>query len=245
MTARSVVLALLLVVVAAAVGVGAAAPTDTPTPTPTAAEPETLGAQVSSFMAASVAQTDGSVENGMWVAAYENASDNATRRALVQARVGSINATVQSLQTERQALLAAYRNGNLTRTEFQAGMARIVGQLAAVGGSIEATDRRGRAVGVNATRLETLRSQARGLGGGPVSEVARNLTGGRAPPGQPGLFGDDHPGRSNQTGPGGPPTDRQSGPPTDREPGPPNDSETDQPAGNATATEGPAAAEDA
>lgn len=245
MTARSVVLALVLVVVAAAVGVGAAAPTDTPTPTPTAAEPETLGAQVSSFMAASVAQTDGSVENGMWVAAYENASDNATRRALVQSRVGSLNATIQSLQAERQALIVGYQNGTLDRTQFQARMANVVGQLAALGESIEAADERGRAVGVNATRLETLRTQARELGGGAVSAVARNLTGPRSPPGQPGLFGGDHPGRSNKTGPGGPPTDRQTGPPTDREPGPPNDSETDQPAGNATASEGPAAAEDA
>lgn len=236
MTAPRVVLALVLVVVAASVGVGATTPT--PTPTPTAGEPANLGAAVSTFMAASAAQTGGSVENGMWVAAYANASDNATRRGLVESRVGALDGSIAELRAERRAVQTAYRNGTINRTTYQARLATIAGQLAALGESIEATDERGRAVGVNTSRLATLRTQARELGGGAVSAIARNLTGPRAPPGQSGVFGDGPRGPPTDRGPG---SDRPGGPPeSDDEErtrqGPPTDRGGGPPSGNTTAT---------
>jgi hypothetical protein len=236
MTAPRVVLALVFVVVASSIGVGATTPTSTPTP---ADEPATMGASISAFMAANAAQTSGSVETGMWVAAYARASNDSERRALVEARVGSMNATVAELQADRRELNAAYRNGSLNQTVYRARLATLVGQLAALGESIETADDRGRAVGVNTSRLDELRSQARELGGGAVSAAARNLTGGQAPPGRAGVFGEDRPGPPADRGPTserpGQSDDDGQGPPTDREPGPP--------AGNATTTASPPADE--
>lgn len=238
MTAPRVVVALVVVVVASSIGVGAATPTATPTATPASSDtqPATMGAAVSSFMAASAAQTGGSVENGMWVAAYANASDNATRRALVQSRVGSLDTSIAELRQERQALQTAYRNGSINRTTYQARLATIVGKLAALGEGIEEADQRGRAVGVNATRLDVLRTQARALGGGAVSAIARNLTGDHGPPGRAGVFGEDHPGPPDGQGP---PTDRGGGPPGDRGQGQSDDRGQGQPGGPAEATETP------
>lgn len=239
MTAPRVVLALVLLVVASSIGVGAATPTSTPTAG--SSQPATMGASISAFMAASVAQTGGSVENGMWVAAYANASNDTDRRALVEARVGSLNATVAELQAERRALQAAYRNGSINRTTYQAQLAAIVGQLAALGESIEATDQRGRAVGVNTSRLDTLRTQARELGGGAVSAMARNLTGDQAPPGRADVFGDDRPGPPGDRGSNGERPGQGDGRPGQ---GPPTDRETGPAAGNATATATPPTADE-
>lgn len=234
MSAPRVVLVLAVVVIASSIGAGAT--TSTATPTPTADEPATMGASISAFMAANAAQTSGSVENGMWVAAYAKASNESERKALVEDRVGSINATVAELQAERRELQAAYRNDSINKSVYRARLAALVGQLAAVSEGIEAADERGRAVGVDQSRLDELRTNARALGGGAVSAMARNLTGGQAPPGRADVFGDDRPGPPDDRGPNtdrpGQSDDRDSqGPPTDRSNGSPD--------GNATATAAP------
>lgn len=229
MTVRRVALVLVLLVVSSTVAVGAT----TPTPTATADGEAPLGLQLTEFMQASAAQADGAVGNGLWVAAFATTANESQQRALVEARVGSINASLAELRAEHQALEAAYRNGSIDRITYRARLSAIVGQLAALSDGIEETSDRGRAVGVNETRLDTLRTQARELGGGEVSELARNLTGGHDPPGHAGVFGDDHPGQAgdrkpDDPGPGttvtlspggtdvpgqGPPTDRERGPP--------------------------------
>lgn len=229
MTAARAVLAMVLLVVAASIGVGATTPTATPAET---TAPEPMGEKVSAFMAASVAQADGSVENGMWVAAYANASTDGERRALVETRMGSLDSTVEELRAERETLQAAYENGSIDRVQYRARLGVIVGQLAALGESVESTDRRGRAVGVNVTRLDTLRTQARTVGGGPVSAMAHNLSSGHGSP-RADIFGDDHPA---PPGPGGPPdgaVGNETGPPsggsgqsTDRAAGPPGEDST-------------------
>lgn len=227
MTAPRVVLALVFVVVASSIGVGATTPTSTATAED--AEAASMGASISSFMAANAARTSGSVENGMWVAAYANTSNDSERRALVERRLGSMDATVAELQSERRELQAAYRNERINRTVYRSRLASLVGQLASLGESIETADERGRAVGVNTSRLDALRTQARELGGGAVSAAARNLTDGPSPPGPANVFGDDRP---------GPPSER---PGRDDRPGqgPPTRDETGPPAENATATATP------
>lgn len=237
MTGYRAVLAVVLLVVVASIGVGATNPTATPT---AAAEPEPMGAQISAFMAASVAQTDGSVENGMWVAAYANSSTDAERRALVESRLGSLDSTVEELRAEREAIQAAYENGSLDRAQYRARLAVVVGQLAALGESIEATDRRGQAVGVNMSRIDTLRSQARAVGGGAVSAMARNLSIGHGSP-RADIFGGDRPGPPGTRGPAHEATANETGPPAHegREQGPPTHRSTGPPAGNTTATATP------
>ncbi|MDZ7700746.1 MAG: hypothetical protein U5J98_01045 [Halobacteriales archaeon] len=87
MNPRRLAVALVIVVVAASVGVGAATPGVTDASavgTPAAATNTTpLGHSISSVMQSSTAQAAGAVENGMWAAAYANASNDTERRALV------------------------------------------------------------------------------------------------------------------------------------------------------------------
>lgn len=253
MTPPRLVLALAFVVVAASIGVGAASPAPTPSPTPEEADGDAppMGVQVSSFMQSSASQADGAVDNGMWIAAFANASDEATQRALVEDRVVAINTTISELRAERQALQEAYRNGSIDRVTYQARLSTIVGQLAALGESIDDAGERGQAVGVNRTRLDQLRSQARELGGGEVSALARNLTGGHGPPGAPGIFDDGKPGPPDDRGPdnrstsagrgdGGDGKDSETrGPPTDRGNGPKGQGQGGPPAGDATPTPTP------
>ncbi len=227
MTAPRLAVALALVVLAATVGVGAATPgaTDASAARLAANDTAPLGESISAVMQASAAQAAGAVETGMWAAAYANASNASEKRALVQQRVGQLNGTLAELQAERAALREAYRNGSIDRAAYRAQLSALVGRLAAVGEAIEAADERGQAVGVNATRLDELRSQARELGGAEVSRLARNLTGGQGPPGPAGLF-QEGPGGTG----GGPPEDRGN---TTRGGGPPTE---DGAAGNATTT---------
>lgn len=210
MTPRRIALALVLVVLAASVGVGAASPgvagaaADDAVATPTDANATTdvpLGHSISSVMQAGPAQAAGAVENGMWAAAYANASNASEKRALVEQRFGQLNATVGELRAERAALRQQFRNGEIDRSTYHARLSAVVGRLAALDEGIEEADERGAAVGVNRTRLDELRTRARSLSGPEVSRLARNLTGGHGRPDAPGIFDDGPPGRSGERGP--------------------------------------------
>lgn len=237
MTAPRLAVAVVLLVIASTVGVGAttaatgsAAATQE---TSNATQVAPMGANISMFMQANAAQAQGTVENGMWVAAYARTDNASERRALVERRVGSMNATLAELRAERRAIKDAYRNGTMDRVTYQARLSTVVGQLAALGEGIEETSERGRAVGVNRTRLDTLRTQARELGGGEVSRLARNLTEGRVPPGRAGVFGDGRP---------GPPTDRgpaDAGNRSDGPSGPAGPSGSDDPSTDRGGDRGP------
>lgn len=206
MTPRLVAL-ILVVALTTAVGASAApgaAPvgsSSTPSPTTNASHTAGLGTNISMFLAASEAQTKATVENGMWAAAIATVSNTSTKRALVKHRIGDLNTTVAELREERQALRSAFLNGTINRTTYRARMASLVGRLTAFGESLETVNEQGRAVGINTTRLQTIRSAASDLGGGEVSAIARNLTGGHAPSRQGDIF-DDRPGRSDERGQG-------------------------------------------
>lgn len=210
MTPRRLALALVFVVVAASVGVGAATPSATDAgavetavmqPDGNATADVPLGHSISSVMQAGSAQAAGAVENGMWAAAYANASNASEKRALVEARSGELNTTVAELQAERAALQERFQNGTINRTTYLAELSAIVGRLAALGEGIDEASERGAAVGANQTRLDELRTQARTLGGEEVSQLARNLSGGQGGPGSSGIFADGPPGKSGERGP--------------------------------------------
>lgn len=236
MTPVRVAIVALLVVVASSIAVGAATPSQTATPDEVDEMAMPLGAQLSSVMQANAGQARGVVENGMWEAAFADASDESAQRALVDRRAAVLNGSMAELAAERRALREAYRNGSIDRAEYEIRMAAVVGQLAAVGDGIEETSERARAVGVNTTRLDALRSQARELGGAEVSRMARNLTGNGAPPGQSGVFGDERPGQSGQ---GGPPDGMGRGGSTGQSdgPGPPDGPPRGQSTETPTATD--------
>lgn len=164
-----------------------------------------FGSQLSSFMQSSASQAAGSVENGMWEAAYENAS-NRTRRSLIDRRTNQLSERITDLQAQKRALQAAKRNGSITTVEYRSRLSQIVGQLAALKEGIETVDRPG-APGVNRSKIADLNSRADRLAGQEVSQIARDLGGPRASPGPPEWIetGPDDGGEAGNRSDGGPP----------------------------------------
>lgn len=186
----------------------------------TATSNVSFGTRISSFMQASTAETDSSVDAGMWAAEY-NRSDDRQRPAVVQSRIGQLERRGERLRDRMARLQAKYENGTVPRVAYRAQASRLTAELNALGESINETDERARAVGVNASQLDRLRTETRNLSGQEVAAVARDLGVGRP----------DHAGPPEDRGPGdaGPPEDRgpsDAGPPEDRGPGdggPPED----------------------
>lgn len=229
MNVSRVALVLVIIVVISTIGVGAVSTNEGPMagapapPSPNIAVQENgtepLGTQISMVMQATAGQTGGSVHNGMWDAAYVEASENSSKRTLVVKRAQGLNTTLNELQEERRTLRMKYRNGDINRTEYLARLATIVGELAALSEGIEDASDRGQAVGVNDSRLNTLQTRARELGGGEVSQIARNLTGDHTPPGRAGTFSNGNQGEANTSNPGQADEKRSGGPPTDHHDG--------------------------
>ena len=193
----------------------------------TAASNVSFGTRISSFMQASTAETDSSVEAGMWAAGY-NRSDDRERPAVVQSRIGQLERRSERLRDRMTRLQAGYENGTIPEVAYRARASRLTAELNALEESINETDERARAVGVNTSQLDRLGTATRNLSGQEVAAVARNLGVGRP----------DHAGPPENSGPGdaGPPEDSgpgDAGPPKDvgpsenvtgdDQPGPPDD----------------------
>ena len=136
---------------------------------------ESLGAEISSFMQVSSAEAQGAVDTGMWVAEY-NASDNqSTKRSLVDRQVTTLGRELDTLQREKQAIITAYRNGNITRLEYKAQMSSIIGRIQSVQQAINETEPRARAVGADVRAVNALDERTNATVGPEVSSVARSL----------------------------------------------------------------------
>lgn len=204
---RRIVAMVLMLVVAAVVGVagpvaggaaqqttetpnGTAVPTATPVANDTNESGGEFGAAISSFMQASAAETRGSVDTGMWVAEF--ARSNASERPeMVTNRVGVLDRRLERLEAERAELLNA-SDGNVT-VEERAKASRLAARIDALRDAINRTAEAAESTGVNATRLDELRTNARNLSGPEVAALARDLAGQRGPAarGQPGDRGPD------------------------------------------------------
>jgi len=231
MSARQVAQVGLLVavvaVVAAAPAVGAVGTTEVTTLPENGTANESsasLGAQISSFMQASSAEANGSVDDGMWVASF-NSTNESDRERVVNGRVASIERRLDRLQDRLEALENARENGTIPEVAYVAQASRLNEQIDALTDSINETDEAARRVGVNDTRLDRLRTEASNMTGHEIARLARNLSvvGPPAGAGPPDDAGPD----GNETGPPedpGPPDDAgpdddETGPPEDADPG--------------------------
>lgn len=154
-----------------------------------AANNTSMGGQVSSFMHASSGQASESVESGMWNAAFASASN---KSAVVDMRSNDIANRLTELREEKQLLVSAWRNDEISRAEYQARMSAIVGRMAALNRSIDETEQQARTSGANVTRVQILRKEASNMTGPEVSAIAKSLAGG--PP-------EGVPGKGSTTGP--------------------------------------------
>lgn len=158
-----------------------------------------MGGQVSSFMHSSGGQASEAVESGMWNAAYANASN---KSAVVDSRAADIESRLADLETDKQQLIEARQDGEITRAEYRARMSAIVGRLAELNRSIDETERQARESGANVTHVEQLRNEASNMTGPEVAAVATSFAGGppEGAPGGPAASGPpDHAGPPNSS----------------------------------------------
>lgn len=173
----------------------------------------TVGQSISGFMQSTAAGTESDVDQGIYQAQYETANES-DRPALVENRTERLEGRLAAVE-ERIDRIRDQR-GELNPTAYRAQMSAAAAQLRALETSANETERDAVATGVNATRLERLRTDASELGGGEVAEIARNLSG--VPADVPGQRGPpDHAGPGNRGPPNG--TDGNPG----NGPGPPDD----------------------
>lgn len=184
MSDRAVTLLVVLVVIGATAPLGALATPDggEQITGAVAGQPETdtenttvgFGASVSAFVQTSAADAEGEVNDGVFSARFEEAS-NETRESLVQERTDRLADRIDRLRDERAVLLNTTRN--LTVAE-RAQAARLAARIDSLQATLNVTADAARTAGVNETRLTTLREQANELSGPEVAERARGLAGG-------------------------------------------------------------------
>ncbi|WP_290819536.1 hypothetical protein [Halovivax sp.] len=191
---RLAVVGALVVVGLALASIGAAAVVDSSVDDPAdEADDETpgMGSEVGTFMQSSSADANVSVDQGMFEAAFEGAED---REAVVNDRVGELEGRFDRLQ-ERTNHFAD--RGDERPPGHQEQLTRMAVELGLFEESVNQTEQRAEAVGVDTARLDELRQNASEVSGPDVAEIARSIAG-VDPPGQ---HEDGSPGEQD----GGPP----------------------------------------
>lgn len=173
-----------------------------------------LGASISGFMQASAADTEGEVEDEMFSARFDNASEQ--RRAdLVENRAGTLEQRLDRLREQRAELLNETA-GEHPSVADRAKAARLTARIHALQESIDTTSEAADRAGVDVELLDELRRNAAELTGQEVAELARGLAGTeRGRPG--GLVGGPASDRGN-----GPMANGSNGNATDGAPSGPN-----------------------
>ncbi|MFB6206878.1 MAG: hypothetical protein ABEJ05_10180 [Haloglomus sp.] len=177
-----------------------------------------LGAQISSFMQASAAEANGSVQSGMWRAEF-NATNETARDRLIERRINRIERQLERLQNRMTALERAYENGTLPEVAYTAQASHLVARIDSLQDAINDTEAAAMRAGVNTTQLDRLREMAANATGHEVAQVARNLSvvTPRGPP--PNAGPPEGAGPPGDVGPGDAGNGTDQGPPEDVGPG--------------------------
>lgn len=136
-----------------------------------------LGADISSFMQASAAEADGTVDTGMWTAEFDATENESARAELVERRTDELRDRLNELQQRKEELTAEREAGNVSETAYKAKISNLVGRIESLRSAINATEPRAERVGADAEELDTLRSQTENLTGPEIAAVARNVSG--------------------------------------------------------------------
>ncbi len=163
-----------------------------------------FGTQLTAFMQSNAAETNDTVESGMWEAGFERA-DASKRDGMARSRTDELGDRLERLRERNRTLTERYDNGSIDRAEYVARASSLSGRLSALRASIDGTDRAARAAGVNDNRLDGLRKNATNVNGPEVPGVARGIVSGdRGPPAdrgnRPGDVPGVGPGNGNETG---------------------------------------------
>lgn len=208
MRTRAALVACLLFVAVLALALPAVAQGDTGSDANESVDDVTVGESISGFMQSTEASAEGDVDQGLYQARYETANES-ERTAIVEERTANLEARLTAVE-DRIDRIQADRD-EMDPIAYRARMSAAAAQLRSLEASANGTERDAATVGVNTTRLETLRNRAAELSGREVAAIARNLAG-VTPDGPNGSGPPEDPGRGDGQGsPNGTPGDSGNG----------------------------------
>jgi outer membrane murein-binding lipoprotein Lpp len=130
------------------------------TPVQQPATNASLGGDISVFMQRSVAAANGSVDSGMWMAAFESAQNQSRKQTLVSQRATTLGARLDRLETRITAFSPAETNQSVAH---RARRARLAADLDALRTAISEAKTAAASAGVNASGLDRLSRRAENL----------------------------------------------------------------------------------
>lgn len=136
---------------------------------------QSLGAEISSFMQASSSQAEGTVSTGMWIARFNQTQNRSARKTLVEKRVNDLQKRLDALEQQKQTLVEAHENGQVSDLEYRARMSGVIGQLQSIRHAVNETKPRAKTVGTKVRAVQRIGERANAVGGSEVAEVARSI----------------------------------------------------------------------
>lgn len=195
----------------------------------------TPGAQLAGVVGVQGAEVTGEVEQRSFGLQIAAARSNASKASVVANQTEQLEDRIAELQTQKEALKEAKTNGTISRGKYRAKMATLSAQISTLQQLTNSTAETASGLpaealaenGVDASKVQLLKTSASNLTGPEVASIARNISG---PPanitaGQPDNITTGPP--ENVTT--GPPGNVTTGPPDNVTTGPPSNVTTGQP----------------
>lgn len=129
----------------------------------TAAQPTTeteLGGEVSVFMQQRTAAANGSVDSGMWLAAFERAENQSNKQTLVEQRITTLRGRLNQTDERLRTFTPTETNRSV---RHRARWERLVADVAALRTAINDAKTAAASAGVNASGLDQLARRAANL----------------------------------------------------------------------------------
>lgn len=119
-----------------------------------------LGDDISMFMQRGVAMANGSVDSGMWMAAFETAENQSRKQALVNQRAETLGVRLDRLEERLHVFTPTETNRSVAH---RARWARLAADAATLRTSISEAKTAAAKAGVNASELDRLSRRAENL----------------------------------------------------------------------------------
>ena len=131
-----------------------------------AATDRSLGGDISVFMQRGTAGANGSVDSGMWLAAFESAQNQTRKEALVTERATTLRIRVADLEARLRAFPTRGANGSVA---YRAQRARLVADAAALRTSVSEAKTAAASEGVNTSALDRVSRRVENLSVPPAT----------------------------------------------------------------------------
>lgn len=128
-----------------------------------------FGGEVSVFMQRGAATANGSVDAGMWLAAFERAENQSRKEELVAQRTETLGVRLDRLE-RRTDRLPATDNGSVA---YQARQARLVADIEALRSAVSEAKTSAASEGVNTSGLDRVSERAAALSVPPADAASR------------------------------------------------------------------------